>query len=49
MNFFLKLTPDISIITSVDPDHLDIYKDEQDMKIPSNLLRQIPSKMVFYW
>ena len=29
---FLKLTPDISIITSVDPDHLDIYKDEQDMK-----------------
>ena len=29
---FLKLSPDISIITSVDPDHLDIYEDVDDMK-----------------
>ena len=29
---FLKLSPDISIITSLDPDHLDIYDDIEDMK-----------------
>lgn len=29
---FLKLSPDITIITSVDPDHLDIYKNEEDMR-----------------
>jgi len=29
---FLKLSPDISIITSLDPDHLDIYDDVEDMK-----------------
>jgi len=26
--FFLKLHPDIAIVTTVDPDHLDIYKDQ---------------------
>ena len=29
---FLQLKPDIAIITSVDPDHLDVYKDSQDFK-----------------
>ncbi|MGB2137470.1 MAG: UDP-N-acetylmuramate--L-alanine ligase [Flavobacteriales bacterium] len=29
---FLRLSPDISIITSIDADHLDIYKDVDDMK-----------------
>ena len=29
---FLKLSPDISIITSLDADHLDIYNDIDDMK-----------------
>ena len=29
---FLKLSPDISIITSLDADHLDIYNDVDDMK-----------------
>lgn len=29
---FLKLSPDISIITSIDADHLDIYNDVDDMK-----------------
>ena len=29
---FLKLKPDISIITSIDVDHLDIYKDLDDIK-----------------
>ena len=29
---FLKLSPDISIITSLDPDHLDIYDDFEDIK-----------------
>ena len=28
---FLKLSPDISIITSLDADHLDIYEDLEDM------------------
>ena len=28
---FLKLYPDIAIVTSVDPDHLDIYGDENEM------------------
>ncbi|MCX6294211.1 MAG: Mur ligase family protein, partial [Sphingobacteriales bacterium] len=27
---FLKLTPDIAVITSIDPDHLDIYETEQN-------------------
>ena len=29
---FLKLFPDISIITSLDADHLDVYEDVEDMK-----------------
>ncbi|MBT7437900.1 MAG: UDP-N-acetylmuramate--L-alanine ligase [Cellvibrionales bacterium] len=29
---FLKLSPDISIITSVDPDHLDVYENAEDMR-----------------
>ena len=29
---FLKLTPDIIIITSVDSDHMDVYKDENDLR-----------------
>ena len=29
---FLRLSPDISIITSIDADHLDIYNDVDDMK-----------------
>jgi UDP-N-acetylmuramate--alanine ligase len=29
---FLELNPDIAIITSVDPDHLDIYKNKQDFE-----------------
>ncbi|MGB3468935.1 MAG: UDP-N-acetylmuramate--L-alanine ligase, partial [Cyclobacteriaceae bacterium] len=28
---FLQLHPDVSIVTSVDPDHLDIYGDESEM------------------
>ena len=28
---FLQLHPDIAIVTSVDPDHLDIYGDEKEM------------------
>jgi UDP-N-acetylmuramate--alanine ligase len=27
---FLKLTPDVAVITSIDPDHLDIYENEQN-------------------
>jgi UDP-N-acetylmuramate--alanine ligase len=26
--FFLKLHPDIAIVTTIDPDHLDVYKDQ---------------------
>jgi len=28
---FLQLQPDVAIITSVDADHLDVYKDKQDL------------------
>ena len=28
---FLKLSPDVAVITSVDPDHMDIYRDEADL------------------
>jgi UDP-N-acetylmuramate--alanine ligase len=34
---FLKLHPDVAVITSMDPDHLDIYKDEEDFKKTFNL------------
>ncbi len=29
---FLELSPDVAIITSVDPDHLDIYDNEENLK-----------------
>mgnify|MGYP001162431653 CR=1 FL=1 len=29
---FLKLSPDLAIITSLDPDHMDIFQDEVDFK-----------------
>jgi len=29
---FLKLSPDIAVLTSMDPDHLDIYGTEKDMQ-----------------
>lgn len=29
---FLNLSPDVAIITSIDPDHMDIYSDEDDLK-----------------
>ena len=29
---FLKLRPNIAVITSVSPDHLDIYKNEENLK-----------------
>lgn len=29
---FLKLSPDVAVITSMDPDHLDIYGTEQNMQ-----------------
>lgn len=29
---FLKLSPDMVVITSVEPDHMDIYQDEEDLK-----------------
>jgi UDP-N-acetylmuramate--alanine ligase len=39
---FLKLSPDIAIITSVDADHLDIYENEQDLR---NTFKQFSSKV----
>jgi len=38
---FLKLSPDVSIITSVDPDHLDIYNDEIDLRETFKLFASI--------
>ena len=29
---FLKLSPDFACITSIDPDHLDIYGNEENLK-----------------
>jgi len=29
---FLKLNPDIIVVTSVDADHLDVYQDANDVK-----------------
>ncbi|HXA00869.1 MAG TPA: UDP-N-acetylmuramate--L-alanine ligase [Cytophagaceae bacterium] len=34
---FLKLHPDVAVITSMDPDHLDIYKDAEDFKKTFNM------------
>ncbi len=39
---FLKLSPDIAIITSADADHLDIYENEQDLK---DTFKQFSSKV----
>ena len=39
---FLQLQPDIAIITSVDADHLDIYKDKQDLH---NAFKQFVSQI----
>lgn len=33
---FLRLSPNVSIITSCEPDHLDIYKDYDDLKTTYN-------------
>jgi UDP-N-acetylmuramate--alanine ligase len=34
---FLKLHPDVAVITSMDPDHLDIYEDEADFRKTFNM------------
>jgi UDP-N-acetylmuramate--alanine ligase len=34
---FLKLHPDVAVITSMDPDHLDIYTDEADFRKTFNM------------
>jgi len=39
---FLQLQPDIAIITSVDSDHLDIYKNKQDL---NNAFKQFASQI----
>ena len=39
---FLQLQPDIAIITSVDADHLDVYKDKQDLH---NAFKQFVSQI----
>jgi UDP-N-acetylmuramate--alanine ligase len=39
---FLQLQPDVAIITSVDADHLDIYKDKQDLL---NAFKQFASQI----
>ena len=47
---FLRLSPDIAVITAMDPDHLDIYSDSNDFKKTFNdFVRQIkPSGHLFY-
>jgi UDP-N-acetylmuramate--alanine ligase len=39
---FLQLQPDVAIITSVDADHLDVYKDKQDLH---NAFKQFVSQI----
>ncbi len=39
---FLQLQPDVAIITSVDADHLDVYKDKQDLH---NAFKQFASQI----
>ena len=34
---FLKLSPDIAVVTSADPDHLDIYGEYEEMKVSFKL------------
>lgn len=47
---FLKLSPDIAVITSVDADHLDIYGDDKEFKKGFNdFIKKIkPSGHLFY-
>lgn len=47
---FLKLYPDIAVITAMDPDHLDIYSDSNDFRETFNdFIRQIkPKGHLFY-
>ncbi|MBX9850559.1 MAG: UDP-N-acetylmuramate--L-alanine ligase [Cytophagaceae bacterium] len=47
---FLRLSPDIAVITAMDPDHLDIYADSNDFKKTFNdFVKQIkPSGHLFY-
>ena len=39
---FLTLNPDIAVITSVSPDHLDIYKNKENLE---NLLTDFTNKI----
>jgi UDP-N-acetylmuramate--alanine ligase len=47
---FLRLFPDIAVITAMDPDHLDIYSDSNDFKQTFNdFIKQIkPTGHLFY-
>lgn len=47
---FLRLYPDIAVITAMDPDHLDIYSDSSDFKQTFNdFIKQIkPTGYLFY-
>lgn len=47
---FLRLFPNVAVITSMDPDHLDIYGDEKEMVKCYNLFAQQvkPSGVLFY-
>ncbi|MEX0779559.1 MAG: UDP-N-acetylmuramate--L-alanine ligase [Balneolales bacterium] len=42
---FLKLSPSLAVITNVDLEHLDIYKDEEDIK---NAFISFANKVPFY-
>lgn len=42
---FLKLSPSIVVITNIDIEHLDIYKDEEDIK---NAFVEFANKVPFY-
>lgn len=42
---FLKLTPNIAVITNIDIEHLDIYKDEEDIK---DAFVEFANKIPFY-
>ena len=46
---FLQLFPNQLVITSIDPDHLDIYEDEEDLKNTYNqLLAQVDDQGTLY-
>ena len=38
---FLRLSPDVAVITSVDPDHLDIYGTYEAVRRPSRSLSTV--------